>query len=69
MQTAQNQPPEKEKYKGYLDYINSNKNNPFFKAGYSKSKLLTVKDGYILPNIPMEVIGEKAFKKRFNKLK
>ncbi len=67
LQTAQNLPLEKEKYKGYFDYINSNKNNPFFKVGYSKSKLLTVKDGCILPNIPMEVIGEKAFKERLNK--
>jgi len=67
LQTAQNIPLEKENYKGYFDYINSNKNNPFIKAGYGKSKLLTVKDGYILPNVPIEIISEKAFKERMNK--
>lgn len=69
LQTAQNIPLEKENHKGYFDYINSNKNNLFIKAGYGKSKLLKVNNGYILPNVPMEIIGEKAFKSRLNKMK
>lgn len=61
-QTAQNIPLEKKNHKNYFDYINSNRKNVFYKAGYQKSKILKEVDGYIIPAIPMEFVDEKKKK-------
>jgi len=57
-QTAKNIPLEKKKYKNYFDYINSNRKNVFYKAGYQKSKILKEVNGYIMSAISMEFVDE-----------
>ena len=58
----------KEINKGNLDYFNSNKNNKIYtRTGYNLTKILKKERRFVVPNIEMEVISEKAFETRKNK--
>ncbi|MEI8360787.1 MAG: hypothetical protein WCG01_01540 [bacterium] len=61
-QTAQNIPLEKKSHKNYFDYINSNRKNVFYKAGYQKTKILKEVNGYIMPAVAMEFVDERKKK-------
>lgn len=54
--------------KGFYDFINGSRNLLVAKTGYKQTKILKVDNGSIVPNIPLSIITEKAYKTRMNKL-
>lgn len=63
---------EENKNKGYLDYFNSNKNNKLYQeSGYNITKLLRVKNGYVIPEkgIIIKTISNKQFATNYNQQK
>jgi hypothetical protein len=56
------------KYRSSIDYLNSNKNHPFYKqVGCEVTKILERKDGWLVPAIKVELIAERAYKIRLTK--
>ena len=55
-------------YKNCIDYFNSNSNNRIYtQTGCKVTKIFKIEGGYIRPNIKMNVISEKALKRRIKK--
>ena len=58
------------KNKGSLDYLRSNKRNKLYtKTTYAMTKILKIEDGFLVPNIKLDMISEKAYQTRINKTK
>ena len=58
------------KNKGSLDYLSSNTRNKLYtKTPYAMTKILKVEDGFLVPNIKLNTISEKAYQTRINKTK
>lgn len=56
-------------HKSSLDYLASNeKNSLYTRTGHKLTKILKIDGGYIVPNIKLEVITNKAYQMRINKL-
>lgn len=55
-------------HKGFMDYFNSNdKNLIYTKTRCELTKILGIKDGWITKEIPMNIVSERAFRRRQNK--
>lgn len=60
--------PYQEEYKTYIDYFNSNKKNRIYtQTEYNIAKIFEIERGTVVPNIPMNIISEKAFQTRLKK--
>lgn len=56
--------------KSNFDYFNTNRRNRIYtKTGYKLTNIFRIESNYIYPNIKIEIISEKSFKTRNNKIK
>jgi len=52
-------------HRGFFNYFNSNDNNPLYAGeGFKRTKILKQEDKYIVPNIKIELVTQKAVKQR-----
>jgi hypothetical protein len=55
--------------KGAVDYFNRNSSCPLYtRSGFGLTQILQIDSGYVVPAIPIEIISEKAFRTRLNKV-
>ncbi len=63
---AEKKPMESEANKSYSDYINGSR-NLIVQKGYQQTKILATESRYVVPNIEIKIITEKAYKIHLNK--